>query len=100
MSIIIGEHVFDGPFQSTQELANDPGVFAVIVANGDSGTLIDVGESSGICDRVLSHPDRPKWQTFSSAGTICYAVLYTPTLNQIERKTIEKSIRTQYSKGK
>ena len=100
MSITIGDQVFDGPFQSAEELDDDAGVFAVIIANGDRGTLIDVGETESVGTGILNHPDKSRWQAFTSEGTLCYAVLYTPTFSPEERKSIEQNIRNEYSHGK
>jgi hypothetical protein len=97
MSITIGKHVFEGPYRSTQDLTNDPGIFAVIAAQGERGSLIDVGESSEIGTCVQSHPNKNRWDQFSSEQRIYYAVLYTPSLDQPERRSIEHEIRKQYS---
>ncbi|MBU0984486.1 MAG: hypothetical protein KKA42_11485 [candidate division Zixibacteria bacterium] len=97
MSITIADHVFEGPYTSTKELMNDPGVFAVIVANGDKGALIDVGESSNVGECVENHPDKSRWHQFSTEGKLCFAVLYIPASSPSERHTIEQQIRSQYS---
>jgi hypothetical protein len=100
MSITIGEHVFDGPYTNAGELDNAPGVFAVIVANGDRGALIDVGQSEDINECVASHPKKTRWREFSNKGTLCYAVLYTPAFSRDERDSIQRDIREQYSRAK
>ena len=97
MSITIGGHVFEGPYTRTEDLLNDPGIFAVIVADGEKGSLIDLGESNNVGKCVASHPDKPRWNQFSSEGKICYAVLYTPVFSQSERHAVEQEIRSQYS---
>ncbi len=99
MSISIGEQVFEGPFVNAQELKNDPGVFAVIVAKGDKGSLIDIGESNSVGECVACHPDQARWQAFSSEGQICYAVLFTPELDEQERKSIELDIRRKFAEN-
>lgn len=96
MSIKIGEHVFDGPFTTTKDLMNDPGVFAVIVAKNDKGTLIDVGESNNVGECIESHKSRARWDKFAATGKLCFAVLYTPSFDQAERSSIEQEIRSQY----
>jgi hypothetical protein len=97
MSITIANHVFEGPYRSTRDLTNDPGIFAVIAAKGDRGSLIDVGESDEIGTCVQSHPNKNRWEQFSPEQIISYAVLYTPSLGQPERRAIEQEIRKQYS---
>lgn len=99
MSIKIGDHIFDGPLTDTRELMNDPGVFAVIVAKQDRGSLIDVGESSDVRRGVESHESRSRWSEVATVGTLCYAVMYTPELGPAERSEIEQSIRAQYEKN-
>ncbi|MEA1980697.1 MAG: hypothetical protein U9N54_06965 [candidate division Zixibacteria bacterium] len=99
MSITINEHVFDGPYTTTKDLMDDPGVFAVIIAKEEKGTLIDVGESNNIRKGIESHKNRVKWDRFTSAGTLCFAALYTPDFNQTERASIEQDIRAQYEKN-
>lgn len=97
MSITIAEHVFEGPYASTRELMNDPGIFAVIVASGDKGSLIDVGESNNVGECIETHPDKPRWNQFSTEGILCFAVLYTPASSPSERRSLEKKIRGKYS---
>ena len=96
MSMTIGNHVFDGPYTTTEDLMNDPGVFAVIVAKGNIGSLIDVGESNNVGECVENHRSKVRWNKFASAGTLCFAVLYTPGFDQAERSSIEQDIRAQY----
>ena len=96
MSITIGDHVFDGPYTTTKDLMNDPGVFAVIVAKDERGTLIDVGESNNIRECVKTHKSSTRWNRFASTGRLCFAVLYTPLFDQAERSSIEQEIRAQY----
>jgi hypothetical protein len=76
---------------------NDPGIFAVIVASGDRGSLIDLGESENVGECVERHPNKSRWKEFSSEGKLCYVVLYTPVLSQDERRSLEQEIRRQYS---
>ncbi|MDF1543824.1 MAG: hypothetical protein P1R58_01835 [bacterium] len=96
MSITIGKHKFDGPYTITKDIMNDPGIFAVIVANGDRGALIDVGESNNIRECVEIHGSNTRWKKFASTGTLCFAVLYTPSYDQVERNSIEQDIRSLY----
>jgi hypothetical protein len=96
MSIKIGGHVFDGPFTTTKDLMNDPGVFAVIVAKDDRGTLIDVGESNNVGECIETHKSRTKWSEFASTGKLCFAVLYTPSFDEAERSSIEQEIRSHF----
>jgi hypothetical protein len=96
MSIKISDYVFDGPYTSTKDLMNDPGVFAVIVAREKKGTLIDIGESNNIKESVESHENKPRWEKIASFGTLCFATLYTPHHNRTERSSIEQNIRNQY----
>lgn len=93
MSIKLGEHVFDGPFTSTKDLNCESGIFGVIIANQESGSLIDLGETDNIRKCIENHMNKPKWNGLTSEGTICYAVLYTPEFNKQERSHIEQEIR-------
>jgi hypothetical protein len=99
MSITIGEHVFDGPYTTTKDLMNDPGVFAVIVAEGDRGILIDVGESNNVGECIEANKNKARWDTLASNGRLCFAVLYTPSFDQTERSSIEQGIRDQYGQN-
>lgn len=96
MSITIGNHVFDGPFAVTKELMNDPGVFAVIVAKNNRGTLIDVGESNNIRESVETNKSSARGNKFASSGNLCFAAMYTPSFDKAERASIEQDIRAQY----
>jgi hypothetical protein len=75
---------------------NNPGVFAVIVAKDEKGILIDIGEASDVRVQVENHRSQGRWNKLASAGTLCFAALYTPGLDQADRSSIEQGIRSQY----
>lgn len=96
MSVTIGKHSFDGPYASTTYLEDRSGVYAIIDDRSGSLNLIDVGESATVKSRVESH-DRESCWTRNRMGTLKFAVLYTPGIQQTGRMQIEQEIRNQFN---
>lgn len=96
MSINIGKYQFDGSYSSTGSLQDRAGVYAIICRNGNTNSLIDVGESATVKSRVDSHDRKNCWQRNCSSQLVV-AVLYTPGQQQSGRMKIEKEIRDQYN---
>ena len=68
------------------------GVYVIWCKDGDKWTVLDVGESDNVRDRVSDHDRADCWEQ-NCTGTIYYAATYTPDLNEDERRVIEQEIR-------
>lgn len=94
--INIAQYSFEGPYPSTSSLEDRSGVYAILDKRQDGNTyLLDCGESATVKTRVGSHDRAPCW-TKNQQGTLQVAVYYTPTLQQLGRKLVEQSIRSQF----
>jgi hypothetical protein len=82
----------DGPYASSDSLKPRAGVYIIWCKKGDSLTVIDVGESANVKERVNNHERFDCWIRHCS-GTTYYSATYTPNLQQAERIQIEQKIR-------
>ena len=95
MTIMIGNYSFEGSFTDAASLKNQSGVYAVLGRNGqaDRWSVLDIGESAKVRDRVENHDRGDSWrrQGFAAlavAGHYCDAN---------SRTRIESELRTQYN---
>lgn len=88
-------HNFEGPFTSKKDLKNLSGVYVVLGKNLNKYSLIDVGESGNVRERVENHDREDCWLGQTSFPE--YAVLYTPYETQAFRRKIEKEIRERFN---
>ena len=84
---ILGYH-FQGPFAHNLSFDDDFRCVYAIVSNRT--TLIDVGETSSINDRLSSHERRPCWLRNGGATIELYVLVES---NQNRRLQIESFIR-------
>ena len=96
MSIKIGNYTFEGPFATPDPISNNSGVYAVLTRRSgtDPYTVIDVGESGEVCDRVMNHDRDPEWARANHGGGIHFAAFYC---NERDRMQIESELREIYS---
>jgi len=90
----------DGPYPIDQanKLKNTPGVYTILcrsssTSSRDTLTLIDVGQSDNVRDRVMSHDRRECWNK-NCKGRLEVAATYIK--DEQERRRLEKEIREQY----
>lgn len=97
MSIQICGYTFEGPYMSTADLQNQPGVYVILDKHTDDGWyVIDVGESNEIKNRVESHDRANCWQR-NRKGVLGVAVKYTLGWTSQQRRNLESQIREAYS---
>ena len=89
----------DGPYPITQadKLKNTPGVYTILcrsssTSSRDTLTLIDVGQSDNVRDRVMSHDRRECWNK-NCKGSLEVAATYIK--DEQQRLDLEKQIREQ-----
>jgi len=87
-------HQFDGAWTDPDKLESRSGVYVIWCKSGENWTVLDVGESGDVKNRVLNHDRKPDWER-TCRGTIYYSATYTSNLQQSGRIDIEKSIRSQ-----
>ena len=95
MAITIGKYNFQGPFGSTPNLKNQSGVYAILGRNSqpESWTVVDIGESGTVRERVENHDRAPCWkrQGYSQLAAAAY---YCP---EAQRMRIEQELRAQFN---
>lgn len=93
MAIQIGNYNFEGPFSSVDGLRNTSGVYAILGSNqARQFTVLDIGESATLRDRVGSHDRHDQWRQ-CGYRTLFAAALYTDAHS---RMRIESELRTAY----
>lgn len=85
-------YTFEGAWKTPEKLESKSGVYVIWCKNQESWTVLDVGESHDVKERVLNHDRSDCWEEECS-GTIYYSVTYTPNLQQKGRKEVEQKIR-------
>ncbi len=95
MSIQIGNYSFEGPFTNPALLSNRSGVYAVLARSwsGNSYTVIDIGESETVRDRVSNHDRSGSWSRNRQTG-LYYAAYYC---DQPTRMRVEQGLRLQFN---
>ncbi len=83
---------FEGAYTSCEYLRSRSGVYVIWCENGGNWTVLDVGESANVKERVKNH-DRADCWSRNCSGTIYYSATYTPNFQQGERMEIEERIR-------
>ena len=96
MSINIGNYTFEGPFADPASLKNASGVYSVLTrSNGtDSYSVVDIGESGTVRDRVTSHDRDECWKRQKKAAGLAYAAYYC---DERTRLAVEQTLRTKYN---
>ena len=91
----------DGPYPITQadKLKNAPGVYVIwcrssSTSSRDTLTLIDVGQSDNVRDRVMSHDRKDCWSKHCHQESLKVAAIYIK--DEQQRLNLEKQIREQY----
>ena len=96
MSIQIGNYTFEGPIGTPESLRNNnSGVYAVLPRrlSTEQYTVIDIGESGGIRDRVVNHDRSAERARANQGNGIYFAACYC---NERDRGRIESELRTAY----
>jgi len=96
MAIEIGNYSFEGYFSSPAYIEEAPGLYAIFCRHYEKDLLVDTGESDNVRLRVENNEKSNCWRR-NCPSALGYAVLYTPDLDEEERKRIEEEIRDQYN---
>ena len=79
----------DGPYpiEQADKLKNEPGVYTIWCRD----TLIDVGQSDNVRDRVMSHDRKDCWSKHCHQESLKVAAIYIK--DEQQRLKLEKEIR-------
>ena len=84
---------FEGAWTDPNNLEPRSGVYVIWCKTRENWSVLDVGESHDVKNRVLNHGRKTDWERYCQ-GTIYYSATYTPNLQQAGRVQIEQRIRT------
>jgi hypothetical protein len=96
--ITISGYNFEGPYTNTAHLADNGGIYVILTRRqaNDSWTVVDVGESGQVRQRIENHDRKECWRR-NSQGTVAVAVLYTPGWSSMQRCALESTRRAKYT---
>jgi hypothetical protein len=96
MSITIGNCSFEGPFTGPASLKNLSGVYSVLTraTSSDTYSVVDIGESGGVRDRVTNHDRQESWKRHQKAAGLSYAAYYC---DERTRVSVERTLRAKYN---
>jgi hypothetical protein len=96
MSISIGNYAFEGPFADPASLKNVSGVYSVLTraSSNDSYSVVDIGESGAVRDRVANHDRQESWKRCAKPTGLSYTAYYC---DERMRTLIEKTLRGKYN---
>lgn len=94
MAIKLKSYPFDGPYNQTDSLLARSGVYTILgKRNGDQNyTVLDIGESGSIRERVENHDRAPSW---ASHGMPLFCAAYY--CNETDRMAIEQELRVTFN---
>jgi len=99
VNLTIGSYPFQCYRLADAAFINIAGVYVIIgVAEDGKWTVLDVGQSGELGERIQGHPRSESWHRNWPNGNIWVCVYPTPT-NQFtkdQRTTIERSLRDSY----
>jgi hypothetical protein len=94
MSISIAKYTFEGPYYSPSNLRATAGAYVILCERQPRSTILDVGQSENLRDRVTNHDRRGCWENHCQAADIRYAVYYLE--DETGRRYIEQRVRKEY----
>ncbi len=90
----LGAHQFNGPHTNNNTIPAVSGVYIITtLAPNQKYTVIDVGESHNIKDRVSSHDRSEQWRNHIQTGLHAWVL----GASEAERMLIEKAHRIAYN---
>ncbi len=92
MPIKIGDYTFEGPFESTTLINDEPGIFIVLDNLNNQFYPVDCGEAEQIKSTVKKHDRLTCWRS-NINGDLQIAVLYMPKSEKKDRVNIEEELR-------
>lgn len=94
MAIQIGNYKFDGPHPHTSAVHARSGVYVILGRSGGTQwSVVDVGESESVRERLDNHDRRPCWQR-RGHRELAAAVFYAP---EHQRMQIERELRVTFN---
>lgn len=95
-SIYIGAYEFDGPYNSPEQIAQAPGVYAVLCFYDKQYELLDLGYSSNLRHALVNHKDHDDWMEHCT-GSLLAAVHYDSNMNEDDAQRMIDAIERELS---
>lgn len=90
----LGTHQFTGPHINNNTIPPSSGVYLITtLAPNQNHTILDVGESNNIRDRISSHDRTSQWQNHQQNGLYAWVL----EANEAQRMLIEQAHRLAYN---
>jgi hypothetical protein len=91
----IGRHTFDGPFESVDEISDQPGVF-LRLEGGDRGyRVVDVGEARAVRSHLAKHAGAGFGPRPDGGDPVYFAVFYMPRSTAVDRRWVAAEVRDE-----
>ncbi len=85
MTVHIGSRDFEGPYESTAQLKDQPGVWAIISLFHGRASIVDMGQAEMIKTAVEdAHREHVPESYKDNEGKLVYAACYVPVAEKIE----------------
>lgn len=95
-SIYIGAYEFDGPYNSPEQIAQAPGVYAVLCFYDKQYELLVLGYSSDLRHALVNHKDHDDWMEHCT-GSLLAAVHYDSKMNEDDAQRMIDAIERELS---
>ena len=95
-SIYIGAYEFDGPYNSPDQISEEPGVFAVLCFYDKQYELLDIGYSTNLRHALVNHKDHDDWMEHCT-GSLLAAVHYDSQMNEDDAQRMIDAIERELS---
>ena len=96
MTIQLGKYNFEGPFDTTSDLREQSGVYAILGGNGNGSEqwkIVDIGESEGIRSLVENQDHANCWKRQQHPRLTCAE----HDCNELVRVRIEQTLRAEFN---
>jgi hypothetical protein len=87
-------YTFEGAWLEPTKLESRSGIYVIWCKQGDTWTVLAVGESSDVKNSVLTHAEKDQWKRLC-AGTVHFSATYTPTLPPAGRHELAELIHSK-----
>jgi len=96
MSIYIGKLEFEGCFSGLEQIENDPGLYAVLLREGDDYQILEMGQCDGVHDHLVGRVSGAL-ASILEGQNFELAVYYTDDLAPQFRKQLLEEIMSEFS---
>jgi hypothetical protein len=96
MSIYIGKLEFEGCFNGLEQIENDPGIYALLIRDGDDYQIVEMGECDGMHDCLVERVGG-ELSSILEGHVFELAVYYTDDLPTLNRRQLLEEIQSEFN---